>query len=103
MRHTFTAPNGITYTIEQRFVQTGFGAWSKKVVWDLTSSVTGTRSYSEKGIAVALAERLDLPLAKATRAIDRLKNGWTETPKARTYESSVPAHRGLPTRPLVSA
>lgn len=79
MSYTFTAPNGVTYTIAQRFVQTGWGRWSDKAVWDLTSSVTGTRTYGEKDIARALSARLDLPLSKCERAIERLKNGTVKT------------------------
>ncbi len=99
--YTFQAPNGVTYTISQRFVSTGNGIFSKHAVWDLTSSVTGVSHYrNETELAVALSNRLGLPVWKCERAIARIMSG--ETVKQQRTVTSAPdlGRTGVPTRPL---
>lgn len=71
--YSFVAPNGVRYTITKRFVSTGAFTVSKKSVWDLTSNLTGTRSYSKKDLATALAARLEMPLQKWVAALDKIE------------------------------
>lgn len=74
MPYEFKGPNGITYTLTERWVQIGFGRWSSKPVYDLTSPY-GTRTYGEKELARAFADRFNITLEKGERAVRRYKSG----------------------------